>query len=57
MKPPISILDRAFVYVPEKDSDIRKTFARIRREQKDIAKAAAEQAAREHRVVTLRRKP
>ena len=34
MKPPKSILDPTFVYVPEAQTDVRKTFARIRREQK-----------------------
>lgn len=29
-----SILDKSFRYVPSAESDIRKTFARIRREQR-----------------------
>lgn len=37
-----SILDKSFRYVPAAKTDVRKTFARIRREQ---AAAAAEQAA------------
>ena len=47
MKPTISILDPRFVYVPEASTDIRKTFRRVIREQKEIARAKAEQAARE----------
>lgn len=34
------ILDRTFVYVPAVATDIKKTFARIRREQRSKAKAA-----------------
>ena len=33
-----SILDRSFVYVPSARTDIRKTFARIRREQTEQTK-------------------
>jgi hypothetical protein len=33
-KPPRSIMDRDFVYVPAAATDIRKTFARVRREQR-----------------------
>ena len=39
MKPP-SLLDPAFKYVSANDTDIKKTFARIRREQ-EKAKAIA----------------
>lgn len=31
---PKSILDRSFHYVPAASTDIRRTFARVRREQK-----------------------
>jgi hypothetical protein len=51
-----SILDPAFRYTPAAKTDLRKTFARIRREQRQAAveasaaeeqaKAAAEEAAR-----------
>jgi hypothetical protein len=34
------ILDSGFVYVPAVATDIKKTFARIRREQKNMRKAA-----------------
>jgi hypothetical protein len=34
---PKSLLDPAFKYVPAAETDIRRTFARIRREQKAIA--------------------
>jgi len=34
------ILDSSFVYVPAVATDIKKTFARIRREQRTKAKAA-----------------
>jgi hypothetical protein len=33
MKPPKSILDPTFVYVPAVDTDIRKLFARVREER------------------------
>ena len=43
-----SILDPAFRYVPSVETDLRKTFARIRREQRvrEQADAAAEAEAR-----------
>jgi hypothetical protein len=34
---PKSLLDPAFKYVPAAETDLRRTFARIRREQKAIA--------------------
>jgi hypothetical protein len=34
MKPPRSLLDPRFRYVSAASTDLRKTFARIRREQK-----------------------
>jgi hypothetical protein len=33
---PKSLLDPAFKYVPAAETDLRRTFARIRREQKAI---------------------
>jgi len=43
-----SILDPAFRYVPSDETDLRKTFARIRREQRvrEQADAMAEAEAR-----------
>ncbi len=43
-----SILDPAFRYVPSVETDLRKTFARIRREQRvrEQAATAAEAEAR-----------
>jgi hypothetical protein len=41
-----SILDRSFHYTPSSHTDLKKTFARVRREQRlydrDTVKAAAE---------------
>jgi hypothetical protein len=34
MKPPKSILDRSFQYTPSAQTDVRKTFRRIQREQR-----------------------
>lgn len=42
MKPPKSILDRSFEYVPSAQTDLRKTFARLRREEKAKAGKEAE---------------
>lgn len=42
-----SILDPSFRYVNSASTDLRKTFARVRREQADLARAKAEQEARE----------
>ena len=36
MKPRVSILSSDFEYVPAVRTDIARTFARIRREQRDI---------------------
>lgn len=44
MKPTRSILDNAFVYRNAANTDLRKSFARIR---KQLAAAATERAARE----------
>jgi hypothetical protein len=40
-----SILDKSFRYTPAVETDLRKTFARIRRKQKNAAK---ELARRQH---------
>lgn len=32
-----SILDRSFRYTPSAETDLRKTFARIRRKQREMA--------------------
>ena len=34
-----SILDRSFVYIPSGQTDLKKTFARVRREQKALDEA------------------
>ena len=41
MKPPRSILDKAFDYTPAARTDLKRTFARIRREQKAHKDATA----------------
>jgi hypothetical protein len=48
MKPLRSILDRAFVYTPSHETDLRKRFAKIRREQR-----AEAERERQQKVVTL----
>jgi hypothetical protein len=45
-----SILDRSFQYTPSAQTDLKKTFARIRREQR------AHEAANERDVAEARRK-
>ena len=49
-----SILDPSFRYVASHATDLRKTFARIRREMKAGGQAQQAAAASERRVVTLR---
>lgn len=44
-----SILDPSFKYIPAADTDLKKTFARIKREQ------AAQKAEREAKVTVLQR--
>jgi hypothetical protein len=44
-----SILHPSFKYVPSVETDIRKTFARVRREQR-LAKEAEERTKHEQRV-------
>lgn len=46
-----SILDRTFKYVPAAKTDVRKTFARIRREQRE-----AEEAAKVSNIKPIKRK-
>lgn len=41
----MSILDPKFRYVPAAATDIRKTFARVRRQQKDEAERRANKTA------------
>lgn len=53
-----SILDRSFRYTKSVDTDLRKTFARIRREQRLQAQAEGRDGAkivriREHKQVAL----
>lgn len=51
-----SILDPTFHYVPSAETDLRKTFARIRREMtRARAQSAARDAAGAGRVVPLAR--
>jgi hypothetical protein len=38
-----SILDRSFKYTPSSNTDLRKTFAKVRREQRLNTKPTAEQ--------------
>lgn len=49
------ILDSGFVYIPAVATDIKKTFARIRREQRNNAKAA-EARSRTSKVLVLSHK-
>lgn len=49
------LTDPAFKYVPACSTDIRKTFARVRREQREAAEAAAKAEAKQ-RVVPMARK-
>lgn len=48
MKPSVPITSKAFRYVPAANTDIGKTFARVRREQKQVAinRAEAEEKVR-----------
>jgi hypothetical protein len=56
-----SILDRSFRYTPSHDTDLRKTFARIREEQRLAAETrkaqdAQDEAERARVVSPLRRR-
>jgi hypothetical protein len=44
-KPVKSILDRSFHYTPSVETDLRKTFARLRREEKQNALHVSDQPA------------
>ena len=48
-----SILDRSFRYVPSAETDLRKTFARVRREQRHISAGATDIAPRAGKVTPL----
>ena len=52
MKPKIPLTNRAFKYVPSAKTDVRKTWARIRREMAEEAERKAEE---EKNVVQLKR--
>jgi hypothetical protein len=53
-----SILDRSFRYVPSAHTDLRKTFARVRREQRVVETEAVAAAAEVRvKVAPLRRPP
>ena len=50
-----SILDRSFRYTPSSNTDLRKTFAKLRREQRLINKATGEQSLiREKNIFALK---
>lgn len=49
-----SILDPSFKYVPSVDTDLRKTFARVRRERrKATLQAEADRAEAERKSIVL----
>ena len=51
-----SILDRSFRYIPSSQTDLRKTFARVRREQRSCDHEAVQAAAEAKlKVAPLRR--
>jgi hypothetical protein len=53
-----SILDRSFHYTTSVETDVRKTFARVRREmrRRELAQAAAEAEAKKKVLVIAPRK-
>jgi len=57
MKPPRSILDRSFRYVPAVKTDVAATFARVRREQLARDRATTEETARVVRPLTRKAAP
>ncbi|HEX6004393.1 MAG TPA: hypothetical protein VFZ14_10405 [Burkholderiales bacterium] len=53
-----SILDRSFRYTPSTQTDLRKTFARVRREQRLVESEAVRRSAESRlKVAQLRREP
>lgn len=50
-----SLLDPTFRYVPAAATDLRKTFARVRREQKAAAEREAARAAKVQPITTTKR--
>ncbi|HET7595461.1 MAG TPA: hypothetical protein VFK15_00875 [Burkholderiales bacterium] len=53
-----SILDRSFRYTPSTQTDLRKTFARVRREQRLVESETLQRAAESRlKVAQLRREP
>ena len=55
MKPTKSILDPTFRYMSSAQTDLRKTFARVRREQRELAEKMRRET--QAKVTELRRKP
>ena len=51
-----SILDPTFRYTPAADTDLRKTFARVRREQERAKRDSASQMANVYRNFENRRR-
>lgn len=51
----MSILDPKFKYVPAASTDIRKTFARLRREK--VEREKREQSVRHEQILKVRRLP
>jgi hypothetical protein len=54
MRPPKRILDRAFRYSPSHETDLRKTFERVRRELKQL-RDARQTAGHQDVVVPLKK--
>ena len=46
-----SILDRDFKYVPSGKTNIRKTFDRVRKEQKEVTKVQTTKEAQSHNII------
>ncbi len=46
-----SILDQNFKYVPSGKTNIRKTFDRIRKEQKEVTKVQTTTEAQSHNII------
>ena len=56
MKPTLPLHDPRFRYTNAANTDIRKTFARFRREQEKAKAEEAQQAAEAHTVTPTKRK-